>query len=53
MLQKRLNGLAMCSIEKDILDDINLDTVFEDFASRNARRRVSLQRTETLYFYLR
>ena len=53
MLQKRLNGLAMCSIEKDILDDINLDTVFEDLASRNARRRVSLQRTETLYFYLR
>ena len=39
MLQKRLNGLAMCSIEQDILDDINLDTVLEDFASRNARRR--------------
>jgi len=39
MLQERLNGLAMCSIEQDILDDINLDTVLEDFASRNARRR--------------
>jgi len=37
MLQERLNGLAMCSIEQDILDDINLDTVLEDFASRNAR----------------
>ena len=39
MLQERLNGLAMCSIEQDILDDINFDTVLEDFASRNARRR--------------
>ena len=39
MLQERLNVLAMCSIEKNILDDINLDTVLEDFASRNARRR--------------
>ena len=39
MLQERLNGLAMCSIEKDVLDNINLDTVLEDFASRNARRR--------------
>ena len=38
MLQERLNGLAMCSIEQDILDDINFDTVLEDFASRNARR---------------
>nr|TKW28024.1 hypothetical protein SEVIR_3G296400v2 [Setaria viridis] len=37
--RKRLNGLAMCSIEKDVLDDINLDTVIEDFASRNARRQ--------------
>ena len=40
MLQERLNGLAMCSIEKDILDKIDLDIVIEDFASRNARRRV-------------
>jgi hypothetical protein len=39
MLQERLNGLAMCSIEKDILDKIDLDAVLEDFASRNARRR--------------
>ncbi|XP_066384688.1 uncharacterized protein [Miscanthus floridulus] len=35
MLQERLNGLAMCSIEKEILDTIDL----EDFASRNVRRR--------------
>ncbi|KAG2607286.1 hypothetical protein PVAP13_4NG233422 [Panicum virgatum] len=38
MLQERLNGLAMCSIEKDILDNIDLDTIINDFASRNARR---------------
>ena len=38
MLQQRLNGLAMCSIEKDILDNIDLDIVLNDFASRNARR---------------
>ena len=39
MLQKRLNGLAMCSIENDILDDINLDRVIKDFAPRNAGRQ--------------
>ena len=33
MLEERLNGLAMCSIEKDMLDDINLDTIPKDFAS--------------------
>jgi hypothetical protein len=36
MLQERLNDFAMCNIEKDILDKIDLDTVLEDFASRNA-----------------
>ena len=38
MLQDRLNGLAMCCIEKDILDNIDLEVVLNDFASRNARR---------------
>ena len=38
MLQERLNGLAMCSIEKDILDNIDLDTIINDFALRNAQR---------------
>ena len=38
MLQERLNGLAMCCIEKDILDNIDLDIVLNDFTSRNARR---------------
>ena len=35
---RRLNGLAMCSIENAILDIIDLDTIINDFASRNARR---------------
>ena len=38
MLQGRLNGLAMCSIENAILDIIDLDTIINDFASRNAHR---------------
>jgi hypothetical protein len=38
MLQERLNGLAMCSIEKDILDTIDLDSTLEDFASKSAQR---------------
>ena len=51
MLQKRLNSLAMCRIENDILDDINLDRVIKDFAPRNAGRQF-LQGTKVLYFYL-
>uniref|UniRef100_A0A8I7BCB0 HAT C-terminal dimerisation domain-containing protein n=1 Tax=Hordeum vulgare subsp. vulgare TaxID=112509 RepID=A0A8I7BCB0_HORVV len=35
MSQDRLNGLAMCCIEKDVLDKIDLDTLINDFASRN------------------
>ena len=42
MSQERLNGLAMCTIEKDILDSIDLNTVLDDFASRNARRSIVL-----------
>jgi hypothetical protein len=40
MSQAMLNGLAMCSIEKDILDTIDLNTVLHDFASRNVRRSI-------------
>ena len=40
----------MCSIEKDILDDINLDIVLEDFALSNAWRRVFI-RSEALYLF--
>ena len=42
MSQERLVGLAICCIEKDVLDTIDLDTVLNDFASRNARRRIRL-----------
>jgi hypothetical protein len=38
MSQERLNGLATCSIEKDILANIDLNIVLNDFASRNAGR---------------
>ncbi|KAG2620421.1 hypothetical protein PVAP13_3NG090500 [Panicum virgatum] len=38
MLRERLNGLAMCNIEKYILNNIDLDTILNDFASRNARK---------------
>ena len=30
MLRERLNGLAMCNIEKDVLDNIDPDAVLED-----------------------
>jgi hypothetical protein len=33
--QERLNGLAICSIEKDILDTIDINTVLDDFVLRN------------------
>ena len=36
MSKKRLNGLAMCTIERDILDTTDLNTILDDFASRNA-----------------
>jgi hypothetical protein len=37
MTQERLNGLATCSIEKDVLTNVDLNIVLNDFASRNAR----------------
>ena len=38
MSQERLNGLATICIEKDKLDEINVDTIITDFASRNVGR---------------
>ncbi|CAH9137917.1 unnamed protein product, partial [Cuscuta epithymum] len=35
MSQERLNGLAILCIEKEMLDDIDLDSVIDDFASKN------------------
>jgi hypothetical protein len=38
MSQERLNGLATLCIEMDMLDQIDVDSILGDFASRNARR---------------
>ena len=38
MSQERLNGLATLCIEKRLLDKIDIDTIIDDFASRNVRR---------------
>ncbi|KAL0420690.1 UNVERIFIED_CONTAM: hypothetical protein Slati_3091900 [Sesamum latifolium] len=38
MSQERLNGLAILCIEKDMLGKIDVDSIIDDFASRNARR---------------
>ncbi|XP_062186706.1 uncharacterized protein LOC133890315 [Phragmites australis] len=38
MSQERLNGLATLCIEKKLLDEIDIDTIINDFASRNVRR---------------
>lgn len=38
MTQQRLNGLATLCIEKKLLDDIDIDPIISDFASRNIRR---------------
>jgi hypothetical protein len=38
MAQEWLNGLATLCIEKRLLDEIDMDTIIDDFASRNVRR---------------
>jgi hypothetical protein len=38
MSQKRLNGLANLSTEKDMLESIDVDVIKNDFASQNVRR---------------
>lgn len=38
MTQDRLNGLAILSIEKNMLKAIDVEHIVEDFASKNARR---------------
>lgn len=42
MSQEKLNGLTTLCIEKDMLDHINVDTIINDFASRNVRRNCFL-----------
>jgi hypothetical protein len=38
MSQERLNGLAILCIEKKLLDEIDIDTMVTNFASKNVRR---------------
>ncbi|KAG6401046.1 hypothetical protein SASPL_137891 [Salvia splendens] len=38
MSQQRLNGLATLCIEKKLLDEVDSNTIINDFASRNVRR---------------
>jgi hypothetical protein len=38
MSQQRLNGLATLCIEKKLLDDVDIDPIITEFASRNVRR---------------
>ena len=42
MLQERLNGLAILCIKKIMLQNIDVDTIIKNFASRNARRQCFL-----------
>ena len=42
MSQKRLNDLTILCIEKNMLENIEVDTIINDFASRNARRQCFL-----------
>jgi hypothetical protein len=49
MSQERLNGLAICSIERNILDTIDLDTIINDFASRNARRHFFCESAQDVF----
>ena len=42
MSQERSNDLAILFIKKNILENIDVDTIINDFASRNARRQCFL-----------
>ena len=39
MSQERLNGLATLCIQKNLLDEIDIDIVVSDFISQNVRRK--------------
>jgi len=38
MSQQRLNGLALLSIGKDFLNEINYDNLIDNFASQTTRK---------------
>ena len=39
---ERLNDLAILCIEKNMLENIDVDTIINDFVTRNARRQCFL-----------
>jgi hypothetical protein len=39
MYQERLNGLAILCIEKILLDEVDIDTIINDFTSKHVRRK--------------
>ena len=38
MSQKRLNGLAMLSIENDMIDELDFESIISQFAAQKARK---------------
>ena len=42
MLQERLNDLEILCIKKNMLENIDVDTIINDFTSRNAKRQCFL-----------
>jgi len=38
MSQQRLNGLALLSIEKELLNEINYDNLIDNFASQKTQK---------------
>jgi hypothetical protein len=55
MSQERLNGLAMCTIEKDILDTIDLNIVLDDFCIKKCSKKYLVMRSNeydgVLFFF--
>ena len=43
MSQERLNGLALMAIENELLENIDYDSLIDDFASKHVRRMTLLK----------
>jgi hypothetical protein len=48
MSQEKLNGLTILSIEKDMLENIDVDVIINDFLFQNAQKTVSYQFSSTI-----
>jgi hypothetical protein len=51
MLQERLNGLAVCNIEKDILNTVDLEMLLK-ILNQEMPKDAFLKSTKAMYFYL-